>query len=505
MPFVMNSQQLKLHAACEDQIKRKGWVRKIVLKARQMGISSYVAGRFYHKTTMNKYVNTWIMAHDFDSSAHLFGLADTFQKNNPLPPHIGTSNIKELVFDKLDSSYFVGTAGAKATGRGRTITLYHASEAAMWPNAAEHFAASIQAVPLERGTEIILESTANGPSGEFYERWQDAVRGVGDYEPVFLPWYQAVEYVRPDLVTPDFALSTERADDEDMSEAEYAAAYNLSHAQVAWRRAKIAELRGIPFAQEYPAYAEEAFVAKTKDAYIPTRLIVRARHNQDKKGEGPLIMGIDPAGEGGDRFAVALRRGYAVEQVIWRSKAPAVEAAQWVHSLVVKHKPDIMFIDSGGIGKSIISILRSYGDEFAPTRLKPVNFGAKSQFKMANPKGAGPTNRRAEMYMRFKEWLELEEGVSIPDMNDIQGDLGHVKVKPSLTNDLTLMSKQEIKSKPGGRSPDLADAIVLTFADLRIVPHNKHKSDSTPILETMRGGLDIENPQLGGVLGSWMG
>ena len=62
-------------------------------------------------------------------------------------PSTGAANAKELYFDKLDSGYTVGTAGTKATGRSRTIHLFHGSEVAHWPNARDHFAGVMQAVP----------------------------------------------------------------------------------------------------------------------------------------------------------------------------------------------------------------------------------------------------------------------------------------------------------------------------------------------------------------------
>jgi hypothetical protein len=49
--------------------------------------------------------------------------------------------------------------------------LLEGSEVAFWPNARDHFAGVVHTVPDLSGTEIILESTANGVGGEFHERW----------------------------------------------------------------------------------------------------------------------------------------------------------------------------------------------------------------------------------------------------------------------------------------------------------------------------------------------
>lgn len=479
VPLVFNPAQRALHAACEEQLLRKGWVRKIVLKGRRQGISTYVEARFYHKSSLKRGINTFILAHDQAASDALFGMVDRFHKNNPLAPVTGSSNIRELEFSKLDSNYFVGTAGSKATGRGKASTLMHASEVAFWPNASDHFASSIQTVPLMPGTEIILESTANGTSGEFFKRWHDAIAGVGDYEAVFLPWFMQSEYARPDLVTPDFVLSA-GDDGSALSEAEYAEMFNLSLEQMAWRRSKIQELGSVvTFDVEYPGSPALAFQSKKEGVYHDAMSVLRARKRKGVEGHGPLIMGVDPAGEGGDRFAIAFRRGLKVEKVIWRDKINAVDAVDWLQVEIDEADPAVVFIDAGGIGAGIISLLRSKGSQYQHDRVKAVNFGAKSQAKTAKPHAPGPKNKRAEMQKRLKEWLELPEGVSLPDLDDLQADLTETRVKPTLTNDLQLESKQEIRAR-GSKSPDLQDAIGLTFADTFFVSNWKPKVDRSP-------------------------
>lgn len=464
VPFRLNEPQRYVHERLEDQKRRTGKVRALILKGRQQGISTYVGARYYQKSSMRKARNVFIMAHAQDSSDALFKIVDRYHTNNPFAPHTGVSNVKELVFDRLDSSYAVGTAGQKAGGRGRTPTLYHGSEVAFWSNAADHFAASIQGVPDAAGSEIILESTANGPSGEFYERWQDAVAGRSDYQAIFVPWYWSSEYSRPDLVDEGFELSSVSEEGE-LSEAEYAEIYGLSDAQMAWRRMKIAELRSLRlFKQEYPANAEEAFQTSQTESFIEAAPVLRARKRKVEPA-GPLILGVDPAGPGGDRFAVCARRGYAAPWIKWRDKIEALEANAWLKTIIDEEDPAAVFIDAGGIGASTISLLRAEGPKYAKV-VHAVNFGATSQHKMAKPKVPGPKNRRAEMWQRCKDWLMDPVGVSIPDLDALQADLTAPTVKPTTTNDLLLEAKADMR-KRGIRSPDLADSLVLTFADLR--------------------------------------
>jgi len=469
--LVLNEAQLLLHQKLENQKKSKGKVRMIVPKSRQQGVSTYTGARFYHRTTMNRGVNTYILAHEQTASEALFGIVERYQKNNPFAPHVGAANVRELVFDQLDSSYTVATAGSKAGGRGKSMTLFHGSEAAFWPNAADHFAASVQTVPDLPGTEIILESTANGVTGEFYERTQDAIAGIGDYEVCFIPWYLQEEYSRP--APEGFELRDTVEDGELFSELEYAGLFGLSLDQMAWRRAKIHELRSVRlFDQEYPATLELAFQQKAEGAYHNSADIMRARKRRIEPA-GPLVLGVDPAGEGGDRFAIAFRRGYVCEKVVWRDKIDHVAAVEWLKEVIDEAEPAVVFIDAGGIGRAVLSSLRAKGPAYGPPRVRGVNFGAPSQAKLARPKAPGPKNRRAEMQLRLKEWLALEEGVSIPDMDVLQKDLVSIKIKPSLTNDLVLVSKQEMRTA-GLRSPDLADALGLTFADTTYIAEYKN-------------------------------
>ena len=467
IPFTFNEPQVFLHRALEAQKERTGKVRVLVLKGRQQGVSTYVGGRFYGRASLRKNVNVFIMAHAQDSSDALFKIVDRYHQNNPLAPHTGVSNVKELVFDRLDSSYAVGTAGQKAGGRGRTISLYHGSEVAFWSNAGDHFAASIQAVPDAAGTEIILESTANGPSGEFYERWQDAVAGRSDYIAVFIPWFWSEEYTRPDLVGEDFELG-DTSEDGELSEREYADAYELSDAQMAWRRNKIAELRSERlFKQEYPANPQEAFQSSQTDSFISSAAVMRARKRKNEPA-GPLIFGVDPAGPGGDRFAVYARRGYGYEFQKHRDQIEPVEAVEWLVDMIDEHDPAQVNIDAGGIGAAVISMLRAKGQRYARI-VKAINFGGTSQHKLASPRVPGPKNRRAEMWSRANDALnDTDVGTAIPDDDELHADLIGPMVKPTATNDLLLESKPDMR-KRGVRSPDKADAFVLTYADMRLI------------------------------------
>jgi len=508
VPFVFNSAQQYLHRRIETQRRETGKVRALVLKGRQQGISTYTGGRYYRRASLFKGVNVYILSHEQKATDNLFKMVSRFHTNNPIAPQTGKSNAKELSFDLMDSAYTIATAGAKEGGRGRTPTLFHGSEVAFWNNAQAHFASSVQGVPDARGTEIILESTANGAGGEYFERWNQAEAGDGDYIPIFIPWMWQAEYCRD--VPKDFELSSDIMEGE-LSEVDYAEMFDCQMGQMVWRRSKIQELRSVSlFNQEYPATSTLAFQSSDGDSYIKGPTVLRAR-KREIIGGGPLIFGVDPAGEGGDRFAVAMRRGHECENIEWRNKITATEAVDWIDMLIQKHKPALVNVDAGGLGAPLIDFLRARRPEYV-NLVKSINFGSRSQHKNATPRKPGPKLRRDEMWMRLKEWLELEEGVSIPDIDLLQSDLIGPKKKPSHNNDFALESKDSMRARQI-RSPDLADALALTFASLRIIENFTERQGGATYGNAVDKGMVTINSQgtiieggtmLGGKNG-WMG
>ena len=148
-PFLFNDAQRELHRRLEEQRARTGKVRAIILKARQVGISTYIAARFFRQTIASPGLRTAIIGHERAASRNLFGLVKRFHDNMPddQKPSLGTSNAEELVFDKLDSGYLVSVATLEGAGRSSTAQLLHASEAAFWPSLQEQLAALMQTVP----------------------------------------------------------------------------------------------------------------------------------------------------------------------------------------------------------------------------------------------------------------------------------------------------------------------------------------------------------------------
>jgi hypothetical protein len=269
MPFVFNRAQTHIHTEVERQLAEAGHVRKLILKGRQQGASTYVQARYYWKTSTNIGQRAFILTHDSGTTKRLFAMTDRYHRYSPeeIRPKIGASNANELFFQDLESGYEVGTAGNKAVGHGFTLQYFHGSETSRWPNAEDHLTGIFQAVSGERGTEIILESTANGVGGVFYDMVMEAHAGDGEYELIFVPWYWQPEYRKPFVKEGGILIP---ASEIELTEEEefFRTQYKLDVQQIAWRRSKVHTLKSeAKFKEQYPFTIEEAFQASGRSVF----------------------------------------------------------------------------------------------------------------------------------------------------------------------------------------------------------------------------------------------
>lgn len=469
VPFVLNPVQQRVNAMLDKQLAETGRVRAIVLKGRRLGLSTLIAARFYWKATLQEGKNVFIIAHDQPATTNLFGFVARFQQHNPVAPPADTSNVKELRFGSLDSSYRVAPAGDRA-GAGRSMNLHyvHQSEVAFWKSAKEHMTAINTAVPRRGGTEIIAESTACGPTGAFYQLWNDAMAGKSSYIPIFVPWFEDPVNRMP--VPPDFELEPD--------EVEYQKLYRLDLEQMAWARDERLTVLGGDwslFHQENPATPELAFSKMDGESFINLASVIVARQNHTDPPDAPVILGVDPASMGGDRFAIAARQGNKCLWVRTRNKVTQDEAVQWVRECWQETEATRINVDLGNIGTYLVASLISQEPELSRA-VVGVNFGGTAQAKLADSTRPGPANRRAEMYERLRDWLEGPLDVDIPDDDALQSDLVAPK-KLWRKNDFLLEAKTDMK-KRGVRSPDKADALALTFASNEYLPAKKQNRDA---------------------------
>lgn len=338
VPFRLNDAQRKLYAVAKRQQDAGKPVRLIILKARQLGFSTLTEGLIFHACATRKNVNALIVAHREDATANLFRMSKLFYDELPAPvkPMLRASNAQELVFENpsklrserearpgLRSRIRCATAGGRGIGRSDTLQCVHLSEYAFWPDGADGKASTLagilQAVPSLPGTMVVIESTANGFE-DFKERWDAAVAGENDFEPVFFAWFENPDYSMP--VVPGTEWTPEERD--------LKAAYQLTDEQLQWRRWCIANNCGGSldmFRQEYPASPGEAFLHSGTGVFDNEQIVLRLERLPEPAGRGeftdgewtesetgaitlyelpeegvPYVLGGDTAGEGSDYF-----------------------------------------------------------------------------------------------------------------------------------------------------------------------------------------------------------
>lgn len=441
-PLRLNQAQKYIQQQLDKQKKDTGKVRAFILKGRQQGASTYITARFYHKTTHEIGANSYILTHLQEATDNLFGMVQRYHENNPIKPSTGASNAKELIFDSIESGYKVGTAGSKAVGRGATIQNFHGSEVAFYPNAKEHLAGVLQAVPDSAGTEIIFESTANGVGNPFYEGCMRAMAGNSDYQLIFVPWYWQDEY-RKELPE-GFEVDGE---EQFLTEV-------LDNEQIYWRRKKISELGDEAlFKQEYPMNVLEAFQATSNMSFIKADSVQACFDMDDKTYEAfPIQMALDVARHGDDESCVVIRQGRKVHHIERYRITNLVDLAGRMVQYIKDYKPRQLAIDTVGMGIGVYDILDGWG---YGTVLEQVNAGNKAF------DDGKYINIRAEMWDRLKR--AIDSGIDLPDDERLRVDLCGVQYGYDSRQRLKLERKEDMK-KRGLSSPDSADALAMTYA-----------------------------------------
>lgn len=217
------------------------------------------------------------------------------------------------------------------------------------------------------------------------------------------------------------------------------------------------------------------FSAAGVDQLISLAVVEDAARKAYRPGEmdhAPRIVGVDPARFGDDRSVIFKRQGLqAFDPHVYRG-IDNMDLAARVAQVIADWQPDAVFIDVGN-GSGVIDRLRQLGHDVVE-----VNFGGRSaQGQYAN--------KRAEMWFGLREWLEL--GGAIPNMVELKQDLGAPTYWYDQANRAILEPKDDIK-KRGLPSPDLGDALALTFAmpvaKRRSLPSNRPRAlDYDPLGE----------------------
>lgn len=374
-------------------------IRIVVLKGRQLGISTASEGLLFNWCFLFPGTNALVLSKDRENSETIFEMAKLMWDTWPMKSLFTTSraSTRRLSWIETLSNFRVATAKGTQVGRGSTIRAVHGSEVAFWENADELMGPLSEAVPENPGTIIVLESTANGVGGFFYDTWMAAERGESAYVPLFFAWWKHAEYQvkRHNLTTKSLSAK----------EVELTERYELSLSQLAWRRRKIrTAFNGDEdmFDQEYPMSPDVAFLSTGRnvfplealaDCYEPPghvrqdgtvvgvsrgRLInangkltfyedrtdkLFVFKTPDRAGRISYVVAADPARTNeGDPCCIQVLRRDTLEQVaVWHGWATQNELAEEIANLAAWYNEALVNCEVEGGGGGVIAVLQHLG------------------------------------------------------------------------------------------------------------------------------------------------
>ena len=361
---------LKMNRA-QQEYSRRCSKRNIVLKARQVGMTTYIAARFFIQTITRPGTLTVQVAHSDESAQAIFNIVHRFWEKLPnARVHRGAlvksrSNIRQIVFPKLDSEYRVETADDNA-GRGMTIHNLHCSEVSRWPRGGEETLASLRAAVVPDG-EIVLESTANGAGGIFYEEWQKAAET--GYTQHFFPWWYEPSYVED--------VSQKAVHPVTDEEKLLMALNGLSEEQIAWRRTRWQVLRALA-GQEYAEDAVSCFLASGECVFDVEAIAQAAAHAgqpveshengreliwlpPNRAGQRQYIIGVDTAGggsEGDYACAQVIERNMGLQCAELHGHFPPFELARRVAALGHLYGNALVAVERNNHGYGVLAHLK---------------------------------------------------------------------------------------------------------------------------------------------------
>jgi len=298
VPFVFNRGQKKLWRLIFQRRKiAKSWPLKIiVLKARQIGLSTFCQGLAYHRTTLYDNITALTMAHDIESTENIFRMARIFHKYTDPVVQIKTQyeSKKGFEFQESNSRLIIQTAGNIHAGASFTINFLHLSEVARYKSPDLLDTSFFPSVPHNPSSVIIVESTAKGAGAWFQDMWKMAEDPQTRWLRIFIPWYFAEEYSHAFYGyqgVKDKKMIQETLDEE---EKWLRKVLKLSLAQLRWRRNKIqGDFRGDKekFRQEFPSTPEEAWVTAGQLAFDKIQLRKATKYVEQPKFIGNIFSG----------------------------------------------------------------------------------------------------------------------------------------------------------------------------------------------------------------------
>lgn len=430
----------------------------IVVKPRQIMATTLFNGVEYKLSQDIEGLKTLILTHREKVTVEVYENLKRFHEQSP--PELRKKALKlndyKMQFENL-SEIVTGVAGTDA-GRGFPCLLLQLSELGRCK--ARHVAdiqeGAMQAhAAAERGSMLLVDSTSGGEGNYFHEIAKAGYRNSkSSWYTAFIGWHEM----------PDYRMTPPKGWVPDQEEVRVMAQLKTDLEQMYWRHVVLHDkLRGnlTAFHREYPATFEEAFES-AEGRLIDMVVLINCLNSLTRPDASqPLILGVDPAGQG-DRTVLILRQGFYMFEPLIFNKMDDATLANIIEKIMGEKQVDHCFIDMG-YGHGTFHLLRSRGRR----NITGVHFGGQ-------PTPANKMlyfNKRAEMAGRFQDWCEegpdgMGGTARLPDHPEFLRD---IKMIPDLEysgdqQKFKLATKEEIKAELG-KSPDCFDAAILTFAE----------------------------------------
>ena len=281
--FILNQEQVDLYKAICEQRRKGEPIRINILKARQIGFSTFIAALYFCLVIFSPNKRAIIVADTAEHATNLFDKYKLFYERLPKEIKIPkkASNAKMLVVDYGDgntSEIKIVCEGENAA-RSDTAQFLHNSEAAFWKDLRGTMASLNQVVDITNPDSfIIFETTGNGYN-DYKAKWDRDYAGKSDYVALFYPWWGNPEYT---AVYHGFELLPH---EEELMES-----LNLTYEQIAWYRLQYNAVEGDIdlLRQEYPSTPVEAFRSTGNSVFDLGLIQARKEEVMDLK---PLYQG----------------------------------------------------------------------------------------------------------------------------------------------------------------------------------------------------------------------
>jgi hypothetical protein len=328
-----------------------------------MGLTTWVAARFFLQTITAPGVLTVLVAQTREAAQSTFRMVQRFYDG--LPEELRRSlrrsraNVGQMVFAELDSEFRVVSAADRNAGRGLTIQNLHCSELSRWPGDAAETLAGLRAALVPTG-ELVFESTPNGAAGCFYDEWQRAAAsGLVRH---FLPWWQEPAYT-------GWPATDLRDEERQLVER-----HGLTPAQIGFRRGLESSYRGLRV-QEFAEDPESCFRSSGECCFELEPLMARLDQLPlpvERRRNGcfelwcppqaglQYVVACDPAGGGpdGDFAAVEVvdvETGIQCAEL--REHLPPLELARFAAALAHEYNGAILAVERNNHGHAVLASL----------------------------------------------------------------------------------------------------------------------------------------------------